>query len=191
MYTCSFSVTRQRLRPKKWLGQVSTSDVFVHSPGGVMRSYRLIISWLCSLMLAITSAALFAQRATGGVNGTVTDSSGAVVTGATVALTNQDTNVVNHATTSNTGYFVFLDVTPGPYVLTITKQGFKSVELPTFNLVVNQTLTENETMSVGSTTEVVKVTTGQEGVMLQTASSELGSVIQTKEIQQLPLNGRN
>ena len=149
-----------------------------------MRSYRLIISCLCSLMLALSSAVLFAQRATGGVNGTITDSTGAVVAGATVTLTNQDTNVLSHATTSNTGYFVFLDVTPGPYVVTITKQGFKSVELPTFNLVVNQTLTENETMSVGATTEVVKVTTGQEGVMLQTASSELGSVIQTKEIQQ-------
>jgi hypothetical protein len=156
-----------------------------------MRSYRFLISCACSLMMAMTPTALFAQRATGGVNGTVTDSTGAVVAGATATLTNQDTNIVNHATTSNTGYFVFLDVTPGPYVLTITKQGFKLVELPRFNLVVNQTLTENETMSVGSTTEIVKVTAGEEGVMLQTSSSELGSVIQTKEIQQLPLNGRN
>ena len=156
-----------------------------------MRSYRFIVLWVCSLMTVLTSTALFAQRATGGVNGTVTDSSGAVVVGATATLTNQDTNVVSHATTSGSGYFVFLDVTPGPYVLTITKQGFKTVELPTFNLVVNQTLTENETLSIGSNTEIVKVTTGQEGVMLQTSSSELGSVIQTKEIQQLPLNGRN
>jgi hypothetical protein len=156
-----------------------------------MRSYRFILVCVCSFMMGMTPTALLAQRATGGVNGTVTDQSGAVVAGATVTLTNQDTNVVNHATTSNTGYFVFLDVTPGPYILTITKQGFKSVELPTFNLVVNQTLTENETMSIGSTTEIVKVTAGQEGVMLQTSSSELGSVIQTKEIQQLPLNGRN
>ena len=89
------------------------------------------------------------------------------------------------------GYFVFLDIKPGPYVLTITEQGLKTVELPIFNLVVNQTLTENETMSVGSNTEIVKVTEGQEGVMLQNSSSELGNVIETKEIQNLPLNGRN
>jgi hypothetical protein len=111
--------------------------------------------------------------------------------GASVTLTNQDTNVVSHATTNRSGYFVFLDVPPGPYILRISKEGFKAVELPTFSLLVNQTLTENETLSVGSTTEVVKVTTGQEGVMLQNSSSELGNVIQTKEIQQLPLNGRN
>ena len=156
-----------------------------------MRSYRFVILCAWSFLLGVTSTALFAQHATGGVNGTVTDSSGAVVVGATATLTNQDTNVINHATTNRSGYFVFLDITPGPYTLTISKEGFKAVQLPTFNLVVNQTLTENETLEVGSTTEIVKVTTGQEGVMLQTASSELGSVIQTKEIQQLPLNGRN
>jgi hypothetical protein len=74
----------------------------------------------------------------GGVNGTVTDPTGSVVVGATATLTNQDTNVVSHAVTSGRGYFVFLDIKPGPYVLTITKQGFKTVELPVFQLVMNQ-----------------------------------------------------
>jgi hypothetical protein len=156
-----------------------------------MRFHRFIVSFLCSLMMVVTSTALFGQRATGGVNGTVTDPTGGVVVGASVTLTNQDTNVVSHATTNRSGYFVFLDVAPGPYILRISKEGFKAVELPTFRLLVSQTLTENETLSVGSTTEVVKVTAGQEGVMLQNSSSELGNVIQTKEIQQLPLNGRN
>ena len=156
-----------------------------------MRSHRFVVFCAYSFLVVLTSTALFAQHATGGVNGTVTDSSGAVVVGATATLTNQDTNIINHATTNRSGYFVFLDITPGPYTLTISKEGFKAVQLPTFNLVVNQTLTENETLEIGSTTEIVKVTTGEEGVMLQTASSELGSVIQTKEIQQLPLNGRN
>jgi Carboxypeptidase regulatory-like domain len=72
-----------------------------------MRSYRFIVLCICSLMIVLTSTALFAQHATGGVNGTVTDPSGAVVAGANVTLTNQDTNVVSHSTTSNTGYFVF------------------------------------------------------------------------------------
>jgi Carboxypeptidase regulatory-like domain len=156
-----------------------------------MRSYRFIALCIFSFMMVMTSTALLAQHATGGVNGTVTDPTGSVIVGAAATLTNQGTNIISHATTNSSGHFVFLDVTPGPYVLTITKEGFKTVELPTFNLVVNQNLTENETLSVGSNTEIVKVTAGEEGMMLQNSSSELGNVIETKEIQQLPLNGRN
>src|SRR6266481_2524218 len=192
MSMCSFSV-RAKVGPQKkdGPGQAYNSGLLSGPLGGVMRSYRFIVSYLCSLIIVLTSAPLFGQRATGGVNGTVTDPTGSVVVDANVTLTNQDTNVVSHATTNRSGYFVFLDITPGSYVLMISKEGFKRVELPTFNLLVNQNLTENETLSVGSTTEIVKVTAGQEGVMLQNSSSELGNVIQTKEIQQLPLNGRN
>jgi Carboxypeptidase regulatory-like domain len=156
-----------------------------------MRTFRFIVLCVVSFMVVLNSRPLFDQRATGGVNGTVTDPTGSVVVDANVTLTNQDANVASHATTNRSGYFVFLDIAPGPYVLTISKEGFKSVELPAFRLLVNQTLTENETLSVGSTAEIVKVTAGQEGVMLQNSSSELGKVIETKEIQQLPLIGRN
>ena len=90
-----------------------------------MRSYRFIVSYLCRLIIVLTSTALFGQRATGGVNGTVTDPTGSVVVDANVTLTNQDTNVVSHATTNRSGYFVFLDITPGRYVLTISKEGSK------------------------------------------------------------------
>jgi hypothetical protein len=151
-----------------------------------MRSYRLVVSYLCSLIIVRASPTLFTQHATGGVNGTVTDPTGAVVVGATVTLINQDTNVVSHATTNNSGYFVFLNVTPSPYILTISKTGFKGIELPTFNLVANQDPAVSRLKHRDR-----KVTTGQEGVMLQSSSSELGNVIPTQEIQQLPLNGRN
>jgi hypothetical protein len=139
----------------------------------------------------LASATLVAQRTTGVINGAVTDPEARVLEGVAVTLTNQDTGIISRTTTNGSGAFVFLNVDPGPYVLKFEKQGFRWISVPTFNLTVNQTLTENETMSVGMATETVEVTADQVGVMLQKSNSELGTVIQAKEIQQLPLNGRN
>src|SRR5215469_7559101 len=122
-----------------------------------MRSLRFVALHLLGLTIALLPAGLAAQHATATVNGTVADPSGQVIAGAAVVITNQDTGVARHTTTNNSGYFTFLDLTPGPYTLNISKQGFKSVALPTFNLVVNQTLTENETLEVGAVTETVVV----------------------------------
>ena len=131
------------------------------------------------------------QNATAGVNGTITDPSGSVIPGAVVTLTNVETNVVARAKTNASGYFAFVDVTPGEYTMTVTSAGFKKVVLPVFHLVVDQTLTENETLSVGSEGQTVTIDASSEGVMLERSSSELGNVIESKEIQNLPLNGRN
>ncbi len=156
-----------------------------------MRSSRIILLYLLGALLTVSSSHLTAQSASATVNGTITDPQGEVIPAATVTLTNQDTGVTRHATTNATGYFVFIDITPGPYYLAISKTGFRTNQLAGLSLLVNQTLTENQTLSVGAVTETVKVSAEQEGVMLQNSSSDLGNVIQTKEIQQLPLNGRN
>jgi hypothetical protein len=156
-----------------------------------MRSSRIILSYLLGALLTCSANDLFAQSATATINGTISDATGGVVEGASITLANQDTGVTRRAATNNSGYFVFLDITPGRYNLTISKSGFRTVALNDLNLVVNQTLTENEALSVGAVTETVKVSAEQQGVLLQNSSSDLGSVIQTKEIEQLPLNGRN
>ncbi len=156
-----------------------------------MRSSRIILSYLLGALLTVSTNHLAAQNASATVNGTITDPQGEVIPVAAVTLTNQDTGVTRHTTTNAGGYFVFLDITPGPYSLTISKTGFRTNQLAGLSLLVNQTLTENQTLSVGAVTETVRVSAEQEGVMLQNSSSDLGNVIQTKEIQQLPLNGRN
>ncbi len=159
-----------------------------------MRSRGVFLSGFILILLAVVSmtpAPLSAQRATAVINGTIGDSEGRVIPGVVVTLINQDTNITNRTTTNDSGAFVFLNVDPGPYTLTFSKQGFRTVTVPSFTLVVNQILTENETMSVGAQAETVEVTADQVGVMLQKSNSELGTVIQAKEIQQLPLNGRN
>ena len=145
------------------------------------------------LALAATLLPLSAlgQHATASVNGTITDSAGAVIPGAVITLTNTETNVTARGTTNNSGYFAFVDVTPGSYRMTVAMQGFKKLELPIFPVLVNQVLTVSEVLSPGAITEVVTVNAASEGVMLERSSSELGNVIQSKEIQGLPLNGRN
>ena len=150
------------------------------------RRWSLILGSVLALALPA-----FSQHASGTVNGTITDTTGSVIPGADVTLTNVETNVVARAKTNSSGYFTFVDVTPGQYTMTIIKAGFKKIVLPLFHLVVNQTLTENESLTVGAEAESITVNAAAEGVMLQRSSSELGNVIESKEIQNLPLNGRN
>jgi hypothetical protein len=151
-----------------------------------------IFALVCGVLgLALLTAPVQAQQSTGEVHGTITDSTGSILPGADVTLTSVATGVSRHATANSSGYFTFVDVTPGQYTMMVTMHGFKKLALPPFPLVVGQILTENESLTVGAASETVNVNAATEDVMLQKSSSELGSVIETKEIQQLPLNGLN
>src|SRR5690348_10894331 len=153
--------------------------------------WKLLRTCGTAVVILATGAAAYSQHTTASVSGTITDPSGGVIPGADVTLTDVETSVVAHTTTNGSGYFSFQFVTPGQYTMTVTKPNFKKVVLPVFHLVVNQSLTENETLEVGAESETVTVNAASEGVMLQRSSSELGSVIESREIQNLPLNGRN
>jgi hypothetical protein len=154
-----------------------------------MRSFRSIFQ--CAIVAFSCVLPIAAQQSTAGVNGTITDSAGAVIPGAEITLRNVDTNVSARSTSNGGGYFAFVDLTPGQYEMIVSRSGFRKLVLPAFHLVVNQTLTENETLSVGAENQTVTVNAASEGVMLQRSASELGNVIESTEIQYLPLNGRN
>src|SRR6266576_4174257 len=130
-----------------------------------------------------------AQVATASINGMVTDSSGAVVPGATVSLRNVATNVVKSTTTNDTGNYALVNIVPGRYTLRVSKEGFTTATEPEFDLAVNQTATLDFNLRIGSPTETVTV----EGVAtgIQTSSSELGTVISRRSVDNLPLIGRN
>src|SRR5437870_3456902 len=97
----------------------------------IMRLLRVTVA----LLLAIATASIvFAQSATGEVNGTVTDPTGAAVPGAVVKLINQATKIENQATTNESGYFTFVNVQPAPYILTVEMQGFKGAQTGQFNV---------------------------------------------------------
>src|SRR5258708_3187591 len=141
------------------------------------------------IWLLLSASSLPAQTATAEVNGTIADSTGAMVSGGAVMITNQGTKISNRTTSNGSGYFIFINLQPGPYVLTVEKQGFKKVETRPFDLAVNQTLTQPVSLGVGTTSEVVEVTT--QAPMLQVSSSERGTVIPQSAVTDLPLNGRN
>src|SRR5438067_7200918 len=139
--------------------------------------------------LVAAGSSLHAQTSSGEANGTVHDSSGAVLPGATVTLTNQGTGIGNTTLTNGSGNFLFVNVQPGPYVLTIELQGFKTAQTPPFDIGVNQTVTRIIGLSVGAVNE--NVTVSATAPILQASSTELGTVITEEAVHDLPLNGRN
>src|SRR5437660_2703427 len=153
----------------------------------IMNSLKIAIVTL--LLTLVSAVALQAQTATGEVNGTVTDPNGAAVPGATVKLINQATKGETEATTNQSGYFTFVNLKPASYTLMVETKGFKKSLTNAFALGVSETVTQNVKLSVGEMSEVVEVTAGSE--LVQSSSSELGSVINERTVEDLPLNGRN
>jgi outer membrane receptor protein involved in Fe transport len=141
------------------------------------------------LTLGLVAAGALAQSSMGTVSGTVTDTAGAVVPGASVMLVNQDTNVQSSRLTNSDGHFVFVNARPGTYTLTIQLTGFATAKLPPFTVGVNETVARNVTLKVGAVEENVEVTAQSE--LLQSSTSELGNVIEEKVIKDMPLQGRN
>jgi len=144
---------------------------------------------LLLLILTATCLSCFGQTATGEVNGTVTDPNGAVVNGAMAKLVNQATNIETQVRPNQNGYFVFVNVKPGRYILRIEAQGFKTAHTAPFDVGVNQTITQNVALTVGEVAVAVEVTASSD--LVERSSSELGTVIAEKTVQDLPLNGRN
>jgi hypothetical protein len=155
-----------------------------------VRLIKTRLLWLLSACLFFAAMSP-AQTPTAVVNGTVIDSSGATVPDATVTVVNQQTNVAGEKHTSADGSFAIINLLPGNYILTVEKSGFKKVILPPFKLDVNQTLSEKITMQVGTASETVTVSADSVGVMVQRASTELGTTIDEQLMHELPLNGRN
>src|SRR3954462_7919447 len=141
-----------------------------------------------STFLLFCGCRLFAQSATGEVTGTVSDKSGGAIAGAMVKLNNSATGVGDQAQTNSSGSYTFINVQPGPYVLSVESPGFKTAQAK-FDISVNQTVTENMTLDLGSVNETVTVSS--EAPLVQQSSTTLGTVISEQAVKELPLNGRN
>ena len=133
--------------------------------------------------------ALHAQIATGGITGTVTDSTGAKVVGAVITLTNTNSGVALKATTSSSGTYVFNAVLAGTYSLKAVQKGFKTYNANGIEIHVQQTDGLDIQLEVGSVSENVTVTT--EATLIQTEDATLGQTINENAMDDMPLNGRN
>ena len=122
------------------------------------------------------------------VNGTITDTVGRVLVGATVTATDTATGISRSVTTNESGAYVITGLSAGPYSVTVTSLGFSKVNAE-FTLDVNQKATLDLTLKVGQVSEQVSV--AADTTALQTSTAQLGTVVTPQQVVDLPLNGRN
>ncbi|HTC66459.1 MAG TPA: carboxypeptidase regulatory-like domain-containing protein [Candidatus Acidoferrum sp.] len=143
------------------------------------------------LLLAMVLGAPFAgAQSTGGrVRGTVIDSSGAAVSGANLALVNEATNVTINTVSGNNGEYIFLEVPVGTYDMDVAQQGFKRYSRKGIIVNLNEVVNLDIPLQIGGSTETVEVT-GTPPIV-DTTSTELGAVVNSRSSTQLPLNQRD
>ena len=128
-------------------------------------------------------------QATASIRGTVTDSSGGFVGGASVALTNPESKSERAATTEADGGYQFLFLPPGTYTLTVAAAGFQKYEQTGLELLVNTPVTVNVQLKIGGGKETVTVTAEEPALNLVDAS--IGNSFDETHVRQIPLEGRN
>lgn len=147
---------------------------------------RNILRAAC-LFMVVSASTLYAQTY-GEITGRVTDSTGAVMSGASVKLTNVNTNGVRQAVATEAGVYTFPSVPPGSYSMKAEVAGFKTWASEAFQVQVQQVVRLDIVLQVGQTSETVEVSA--DVAMLQAETATLGSVIENKIVTELPLNGR-
>src|SRR6516225_9516697 len=140
------------------------------------------------LFLSLT-VAVYGQTFRGALSGAVTDSTGAALPGATVKLDNPSTGLNRSTTTTETGDFFFADLPLGSYTLTVTLSGFESRKVDNIEVAVSKTTNINVQLGVARQEQIVEVSAV--AVNLETTSSDLAAVVSRKEVQNLPINGRD
>ncbi len=141
------------------------------------------------LVTLLASASLIAQTFRGGVSGTVNDATGAAVAGAAVRLVSPDTGLTREGTTTSTGEFVFEDLPLGKYDITVTQSGFDTVHVSGVVVDAGKIATLALKLEVAKQATTVEVAASV--VAIETSSSAETSLINTAEILDLPLNGRD
>src|SRR5882762_3016749 len=145
---------------------------------------------LASLVVLLCSAApIRAQVDAGSISGTVTDASGGTINGVSVTLTNQGTNASLTTTTGSDGSFKFSPVRIGSYKLKASLQGFQAVEQRDVTVNVEQNVVVDFTLKPGSVNETIEVASSIP--VLETQDASVGQVIDSRNVDNLPLNGRN
>src|SRR6202451_709649 len=139
---------------------------------------------------ALTFAPIIAAQSTGGrIRGTVSDPSGAAVVSAKVTLINEGTNVSRDVDTGSNGEYLLVEVPIGSYEIDVTQQGFKKYVRKGIALDLNEVISIDIPLQLGTTAETVEVTGAPP--VVDTTSTQLGAVVNERASTQLPLNQRD
>src|SRR5579863_1958705 len=144
--------------------------------------------FLFMLSLSLTSF-LFGQAGRGAISGVVTDSSGAIIPGATVTATETATGTKLGAVTTAAGIYSFASLSPGTYEVTASQTGFDTTVRKGVIVTVDQSTTANISMKVGSVSEVITV--NETTSLVDTTNSTVGQLISSETIDRVPLLTRN
>src|SRR2546421_3153158 len=152
--------------------------------------YRRITLIAVYLLVLSLGGTILAQTITGRISGTVADASGAVIPGAVVTATNEATQFKRTAIADSNGFYVITNLPVGAYTVSVEHQGFKKTSKTGNELVSDGRLTADFTLEAGAVAEAI-VVTAQTGEAVNSTSGEVARVIDSSQVQQLALNGRN
>ncbi len=144
---------------------------------------------ICAFLIAITGTSSFAQSEQGRIAGQVADATGAVVPGATVTVKNVGTNEVRTATANEEGFYVVPSLKAAVYTVSATGQNFAPTNITDVQLSVGQQLDLPIVLSAQGQTVTVDVV-GSSEAAIDTSSARIGATVNQREVQDLPLNGR-
>ena len=141
---------------------------------------------LATLLLAFRLAA---QVSTASIQGLVRDTTGASIPNASLELKNRATGVATTTSTNSSGEYALVNIQPGRYDLLVTKEGFQATRQGDFVLSVSQSTVFDFTLIVGSADQTVTVQ--DVAPTIESSTAELGTVMGFRQVNDLPLNGRN
>src|ERR1035441_2444706 len=146
---------------------------------------------LALLLLApcLFSIPAFGQATTGTVSGHVSDPTGNILNGAHVSILDVDTGIVTTTATNSSGEFIETALPPGHYTITVELTAFEKADIPAFELNIDQKARFNIPMKIGAVTASVVVS--DSAPVLQLQGAETGQVIGMRELEELPVEGRN
>src|SRR6202041_1938270 len=153
----------------------------------MLNKRALLVAVFCSLV--ISGGPFLYGQATGSFSGTVSDKAGAVVSGATVKVSSQDTGLSREAKTDDSGHYLVPLLPVADYTIRVESQGFQTTEQKDIRLQVDEHREINFSLNPASVSTSVEVSATE--VAVETANPTLGQVITSEQVADLPLNGRN
>jgi len=182
----------QRLSRRPSISEVHSNSPLATGGVGQHKHQKALIAsalFFCCWVIFAAFPGAYAQQVTATITGTVVDPSGAPVSGAKVTAKDMERGTSLVTQSNDTGAFNFASVPVGNYEVRAEAKGFQTMVQPAFTLVLNQTARLNFQLRVGQVTETVEVTAA--APILQTDTSLLGSVLEGKTIESLPLSTHN
>ena len=147
--------------------------------------------WTLGLLLLSVVSLTWSQTGTSTIRGTITDPQGRVVSNANVTLTNTGTNATRTTKSTDAGVYVFDLITPGTYRVDVEAKGFKKHAVDKVEALIGKPTEASIQLEVGTTAEVVEVTSSSQEVLVNTQDATLGNNFINQQIVQLPLEARN